>query len=267
MLSSPAAFDIAQVQRLGRLFINVQRRVQQTATGLTTANSNMPYLLIMNLLDTLRRSCTTEDYHHCVVPLYSSNMNSRVTFLSCNNTIHSDTSDESIRHTLTLHLFGSQARSSGFFHTGLLVLEADPIDSAFYTEVDVLASTVLHADSVIYIADLPMSARFASSQLEEDFCVRSMLGKVPGVLALEGHEKLSIKELRDAFKDIVEDAVADILSGLLEYEPESSNKTTQALTSFVLIYVPVTCTILDECYLKSMSLHLHKLSELLAFTT
>ncbi|EFO64323.1 Hypothetical protein GLP15_1215 [Giardia lamblia P15] len=263
LLSS--AFDINQVQRLDRLFINVQRRVQQTATGLTTANSNMPYLLIMSLLDTLQKSCNTDECHHYVVPLYSPNMNSRITFFSCNDTIHSDTSNISVRHTLTLHIFKSQCHHGGFSWTGLLILEADPINKSFYAEIDVLVSTVLHADSIIYIVDLPMSARFASSQLEEDFCVRSMLGKIPGVLALEGHEKLSIRELRDSFKDILEDTIADILSGLLECTSESSNKATQVLTSFILIYVPVTCTILDECYLASMSPHLHKLSKLLAF--
>lgn len=155
MLSSPGAFDVTQVKHLDRLFINVQRRVQQTATGLTTANRNMPYLLTMELLDTLRKYYSREGHQHHIIPLYSSNMNSRVTFLS-SNTGSSSSSDIPVRHTLTLHLFRSQDLPLGSFHTGLLILEADPADSgAFYTEVDVLASNV-HTDLVIYIADLPM---------------------------------------------------------------------------------------------------------------
>lgn len=264
MLSSPGAFDVTQVKHLDRLFINVQRRVQQTATGLTTANRNMPYLLTMELLDTLRKYYSREGHQHHIIPLYSSNMNSRVTFLS-SNTGSSSSSDIPVRHTLTLHLFRSRDLPLGSFHTGLLILEADPADSgAFYTEIDVLTSN-MHTDLVIYIADLPMGARFASTQLEEDLCVRSMLGQVSGVTALEGHEKLSVKELYESFKDIAEDSISDILSGLLERE--SSNGTTRTHVSFLLIYVPVTDAILDECYLADMAPRLHKLSEALVLRT
>lgn len=254
MLSFPGSFDITGIQHLGKLLINVQRKIQQTATGLTTANRNMPYLLVMNVLDILQKQCSTTGCQYYTVPLYSSNMSSRVTFLSRNNTV---------RHSLTLHLFKAKNSPIGSFHTGLLILEVDPADSAFYNEVYSLAFSTLHADSILYIADLPMNARFASSQLNEVFCARSMLGTVPGVIALEGHAKLSLSDLRESFNNILEGTIVDILSGLLEQELISLNKDIKTCTSFLLIYVPTTDTILDDSYITSMSPHLYKLSETL----